>query len=147
MTLESEAATQSLAGRIAGELAAGDVVALCGDLGAGKTTLARGILRSLGVTERVPSPTFTLVQAYETPSFPVHHFDLYRLRDPKEISELGFEDAIAAGAAIVEWPEHGLPSSAAGDALFIALSARGDGTRQAAISGPERWRAILADLP
>src|SRR3989442_10751869 len=90
--------------RIAIALRLGDTVALAGDLGAGKTTLARAILRALGVRDEVPSPTFTLVQSYDT-SPRIAHFDLYRLKSAREMEELGFEDALTDGAVLVEWPE------------------------------------------
>src|SRR5689334_508178 len=90
-SLADMAATGRLGARIAGGLQRGDAVALEGDLGAGKTTLARAILEALGVTENVPSPTFTLVQTYETPRFPVRHFDLYRVESETELDELGFD--------------------------------------------------------
>ncbi len=144
MTLKDEAATEALAARIAKSLAPGDIVALSGDLGAGKTTFARGVLRALGVKERVPSPTFTLVQSYETPSVTVHHFDLYRVEKASDLMELGFDDALSGGAALVEWPERGLPKEAAQEALSIALTVRENGTREARIVGPERWRFVLA---
>lgn len=144
MTLKDEAATEALAARIAKRLAPGDIVALSGDLGAGKTTLARGVLRALGVKERVPSPTFTLVQSYETPSVTVHHFDLYRVEKASDLMELGFDDALSGGAALVEWPERGLSKEAAREALSIALTVKENGIREAAINGPERWRAVLA---
>ena len=99
------AATAALGARIAAGLRPGDAVALWGDLGAGKTTLARAILRALGVTEDVPSPTFTLVQTYETPRLRVGHYDLYRLKSAREMEELGFDDALDDGAVLVEWPE------------------------------------------
>src|ERR1700759_5523074 len=83
------AATMALGGRIAKGLETGDAVALEGDLGAGKTTLARAILRALGVTEDVPSPTFMLVQIYETPRLTIRHYDLYRIESPSEMDELG----------------------------------------------------------
>jgi tRNA threonylcarbamoyl adenosine modification protein YjeE len=114
--LPDERATTMLGADLALALRAGDVLALEGDLGAGKTTLARGLIRALaGDTElEVPSPTFTLVQAYEG-RIPVHHFDLYRLAPAAELDELGFDDAIAQGAALVEWPDRAaarLPESA-----------------------------------
>ncbi len=101
------AATGQLAQRLAPHLHAGDVLALQGALGAGKTTFARALLQALGITGEVPSPTFTLLQTYETPNFPIHHFDLYRLKDESELDELGWDDACAEGLVIVEWPERG----------------------------------------
>jgi tRNA threonylcarbamoyl adenosine modification protein YjeE len=114
--LPDEQATAMLGADLALALRAGDVLALEGDLGAGKTTLARSLIRALaGDPElEVPSPTFTLVQAYEG-RIPVHHFDLYRLSSVAELDELGFDDAIAQGAALVEWPDRAagrLPESA-----------------------------------
>jgi tRNA threonylcarbamoyl adenosine modification protein YjeE len=144
VTLKDEAATEALAARIAKRLTPGDIVALSGDLGAGKTTFARGVLRALGVKERVPSPTFTLVQSYETPSVTVHHFDLYRVEKASDLMELGFDDALSGGAALVEWPERGLPKEAAREALYIALTVMENGVREARITGPERWRFVLA---
>jgi tRNA threonylcarbamoyl adenosine modification protein YjeE len=136
-------ATARLGTRIADRLRPGDIVALTGDLGAGKTTLARAILTSLGVAENVPSPTFTLVQNYETPRLSVSHYDLYRLKNPREMQELGLEEALEHGAALIEWPERAgdhLPD----DRLTVELSAHGDG-RRASLSGPARWRELLND--
>jgi tRNA threonylcarbamoyladenosine biosynthesis protein TsaE len=142
--LKDEAATASLGARIAKGLKPGDVVALSGDLGAGKTTLARGILRALGVEERVPSPTFTLVQAYETPAFTLYHFDLYRIENQAELSELGLDHALEEGAALIEWPERGLPSRLEADALKVTLDTVSEPARLARVAGPERWRDILS---
>ena len=142
--LKDEAATHALGARIAKGLRAGDAVALSGELGAGKTTLARGILRALGVEERVPSPTFTLVQAYETPQLSVSHFDLYRVEDVSELSEIGLEHALDEGAALIEWPEHGLPGRLAQDALTIALDTIGPTARRARIAGPSRWQGVFS---
>lgn len=109
--LPDEAATERLGETIAMMLRPGDLVALSGDLGAGKTTLARALLRSFSALPglEVPSPTFTLVQPYAGAGFrfPVTHVDLYRVADPREIDELGLDDALAEGALVVEWPEHG----------------------------------------
>lgn len=140
--LDGEAATQELGTRMALGLQIGDCVALYGDLGAGKTTLARAVLRTLGVTEAVPSPTFTLVQSYETPKLPVRHFDLYRLEDPEELFELGLDDALAEGAALIEWPENAGPYLPE-DMLKITLKGAGIG-RTLSVEGPDRWADIFA---
>ena len=103
--LPDETATAALAERIAAVARAGDVIALKGELGAGKTVFARAFIRARGGTEEVPSPTFTLVQAYDLDPVPVWHFDLYRLRDPDEVWELGIEDAFATAISLIEWPE------------------------------------------
>ena len=133
-------ATARLGAAIAGGLAAGDAVALWGDLGAGKTTLARGILAALGVTEDVPSPTFTLVQSYET-SPKIAHYDLYRLKSGRELEELGFEDALAEGAVLVEWPERA-PEALPPEALHVRLGIRENG-RSAKLTGPARWESHI----
>jgi tRNA threonylcarbamoyladenosine biosynthesis protein TsaE len=136
------AATDTLGARIAAGLGVGDAVALHGDLGAGKTTLARAILRALGVTESVPSPTFTLVQTYETPGLAVRHYDLYRIQSPRDVDELGLEEALEEGAALIEWPENAgnrLP----GEALHVVLTTTGPGSRRADIAGPPRWASLL----
>ncbi|HVY88503.1 MAG TPA: tRNA (adenosine(37)-N6)-threonylcarbamoyltransferase complex ATPase subunit type 1 TsaE [Hyphomonadaceae bacterium] len=105
LSLPDEAATAALGGRLGAIARPGDVLALQGDLGAGKTTLARALIQSLaGAETEAPSPTFTLVQTYAAPSFRIWHFDLYRLDDPEEVRELGFEEAVD-GLALVEWPE------------------------------------------
>ena len=143
LTLKDEAATAELGARIAAALAPGDVVTLSGELGAGKTALARAILRGLGVQGHVPSPTFTLVQAYETPGLTVHHFDFYRIERASELSELGLDDAVEGGAVLIEWPERGMPASLTVDALRIALEPIGETSRELKISGPARWRTVL----
>ncbi len=103
--LSSEYDTIALGYALAKAFDRGDFIALNGDLGAGKTTLARAIIHGfLGEHIEVPSPTFTLVQTYETKNFPIYHFDLYRIKSPDEIWELGWED-IGAGLALVEWSE------------------------------------------
>src|SRR5438270_3140547 len=107
LALPNQQATQRLAADVAALLAPGDLVTLSGDLGAGKTTFARALIRHLAGDERleVPSPTFTLVQGYALPRFPVVHADLYRISDPRELVELGFEEAIEGAAALLEWPD------------------------------------------
>jgi len=104
--LPDEAATQRLGQGLAKALRPGDAVCLTGPLGAGKSTLARALVRALtSPDEEVPSPTFTLVQFYDGPDFPVAHFDLYRLTDPDEAYEIGLEEALEDGAALIEWPQ------------------------------------------
>ena len=105
--ISDEKDTQKLAETLAPILKEGDVIALRGDLGAGKTSFSRSLIRSLGDKEEmVPSPTFTLVQFYNLPDFTVWHFDLYRIKHPEEIYELGWEEACYSGVTIVEWPEN-----------------------------------------
>lgn len=142
--LDGLSATEGLGATLAKNLAPGDCVALYGDLGAGKTTLTRAVLRALGVTEEVPSPTFTLVQDYETARLPVRHFDLYRLESPEELYELGLDDALSDGAALIEWPENAGPHLPE-DALCIHLDgAPGEeDNRFVTIDGPERWAAAF----
>ncbi len=126
LTHVSEPDLLRLAEEIAFALLPGDTIALEGDLGAGKTTFARALIRALsdGAIREVPSPTFTLVQTYETRRFDVAHFDLYRLTDPNEVLELGLDLALKRGVAIIEWP-----SRAAGmipeDRITVTLSDTG----------------------
>lgn len=124
------AATARLAERLALALAPGDVIALVGDLGAGKTELARAIVRALtgDPDAEVPSPTFTLVQTYDLLEATVWHFDLYRLELADEVWELGLEEALAAGASLIEWPERAgglLPR----ERLVLHFSHAGEGRR------------------
>ncbi len=105
LDLAGEADTAALGERLAQAARPGDVIALSGDLGAGKTTLARALIRKLaGPDTEAPSPTFTLVQTYPAPDLSIWHFDLYRLNDPGEARELGLEEAVD-GLAVIEWPE------------------------------------------
>ena len=107
--LADAAATHRLARRVAGAARAGDLIALHGPLGAGKTTFARGFLRARGVAEHVPSPTFTLAQLYEPASGPVWHCDLYRIDHADELRELGLEEALDEAILLVEWAERWRP--------------------------------------
>lgn len=102
----SEAETIALAKRLSETLKAGTVVALYGTLGAGKTAFCRGFIQSLCPSvKEVPSPTFTLLQTYDAPDYPLYHFDMYRLKKPEEAFELGIEDAFCEGISLIEWPE------------------------------------------
>ena len=142
--LAGEPATEKLGASIAKGLEPGDLVALFGDLGAGKTTLARAILRSLGVAEAVPSPTFTLVQRYQTRALAVYHFDLYRLSSAREAAELGLDEALEDGAALVEWPEHGLSSPSPGGCIAnFDVSGRRIMPNDKSL-GPGRWGRLFA---
>jgi tRNA threonylcarbamoyladenosine biosynthesis protein TsaE len=99
-------ATTRLGALIATRLRTGEAVCLYGPLGAGKSTLARALIRALTrPDEDVPSPTFTLVQIYDGPEFPIAHFDLYRLTSAAEAYEIGLEEALETGAVVIEWPE------------------------------------------
>ena len=106
-----------LGARLAGELAGGQVITLSGDLGAGKTTLVRGMLRGLGFGGRVKSPSYGLVESYEVAGLEIHHLDLYRLGDPEELDFIGIEDLIGPDSVLlIEWPERGkgrLPEASA----------------------------------
>jgi tRNA threonylcarbamoyl adenosine modification protein YjeE len=103
----SEHDTENFAVQIASSLSGGEVLLLSGELGAGKSVFARALIRALkgDPTLEVPSPTFTLVQTYDTPRGLVWHFDLYRIEDPEEIYEIGWEEALAGGIVIIEWPQ------------------------------------------
>ncbi|MBQ7412709.1 MAG: tRNA (adenosine(37)-N6)-threonylcarbamoyltransferase complex ATPase subunit type 1 TsaE [Alphaproteobacteria bacterium] len=101
----SEAETTLIASRLARRVKPGDVIALNGTLGVGKTAFCRGFIQSFLPKTEVPSPTFTLLQTYDTPDFSIYHFDMYRLKSPEEAYEIGIEDAFAEGVSLIEWPE------------------------------------------
>jgi tRNA threonylcarbamoyladenosine biosynthesis protein TsaE len=137
-------ATEALAARAAAEARAGDALLLEGPLGAGKSAFARAFLRAAAGDPglEVPSPSFTLVQAYDLPLGTAHHFDLYRLSGPEELEELGWEEA-RDGIVIVEWPQR-LEWLAPADALRLQLTPAGDGdARRATLTG---WGARLHAL-
>ena len=142
--LGNEAETLRFGVRLAGMLKEGDVLALDGDLGMGKTTLSRGLIKSLlPELEEVPSPTYTIVQTYETTGFLLWHFDLYRLEDPSEVIELGFEDAIE-DVCLIEWPDKAgnyLPDAR----LTISLEAEGEGRLARLIAGSKDWADRLKE--
>lgn len=119
----------------------GDVVALRGDLGAGKTTLARGLLSALGLEEEAPSPSFAIVQPYAPPevSLPIAHVDLYRLNDAADAGELGLDDYLADGAVLIEWPER-LGARLWPDTLILHIAVIPDGTRRLTATVPTAWK-------
>ncbi len=143
MTMHLHTPEDSLAlGRRLAELARpGDVIALSGPLGAGKTSIARGLLAALGLEGEAPSPSFAIVQPYEPPEvrFPVLHVDLYRLDEPEEAEELGLDDARYDSLLIVEWPER-LGAAAWHDALWLSLDVAPDGARVLTAKVPAAWK-------
>ena len=145
IALPDVAATLALGQRLGAQMEAGDVVCLWGDLGAGKTTLARGAIEAwTGQAEDAPSPTYTLVQTYEGPRGELWHVDLYRLKRPEDAWELGLEDAFAAAACLIEWPER-LQGQLPANRLDVALGAAGEG-RNAALTAHGVWRTRLATI-
>ena len=141
-------ATTRLGAAIAPRLAPGEPVLLYGPLGLGKSTLARGLIRAMTrPDEDVPSPTFTLVQFYDSAP-PVAHFDLYRLTRPEEAAEIGLDEALDEGCAVIEWPERLGDDPAAWlgpDRLTVILAEQGAG-RHATVSGVGAWEAKVKDL-
>ena len=104
--LKNEEDTAALGASIAEGLKPGAVIALTGDLGAGKTTLTKAVARALGVTETLTSPTFTIVQEYESGRMPVYHFDVYRVHGEDDLFELGFDDYLhGRGVCLIEWAD------------------------------------------
>jgi tRNA threonylcarbamoyladenosine biosynthesis protein TsaE len=137
MRLDGPEATEAVGRALASKLRAGDVVALFGDLGAGKTTLARGILAGLGHDGEVASPTFPIVIPYESLRLPAWHVDLYRIEDPAEIEELALDEALEDGALIVEWPER--MGALWPHALRLTLRREGEGARALTAGVPAAW--------
>lgn len=127
---KSEEETAGFAQAFARSLRAGDTICLHGNLGMGKSVFARALIRTLtgNPEQEVPSPTFTLLQTYDTPMGEVWHFDLYRLKDPEEVYELGWEEALAGTISIIEWPER-LGYLLPADRIDIHLSATPRGSR------------------
>ena len=140
MILENEDATLDIGRKLGALLRPGDKIALTGSLGAGKTTLARGLLEGLGYGGEVPSPTFAIVQPYEPPEtrIPVAHIDLYRIEDPEEIPELGLEEMLIDGAMVVEWPDR-MPDSFWQDALSLTLEITAEGNRRLTWHAGSAW--------
>ena len=131
----SAAETRELGARLAGLLKAGDVVLLEGELGAGKSELARGVAGGLGVTETVTSPSFTILNVYESGRVPLYHFDWYRLESAEELYELGMDEYLGGdGVALVEWAER-IPEALPETCSRIRLEATGEEDRRIGISG------------
>ena len=134
--------TESDVARLAGEVAfflqPGDMLGLEGDLGAGKSTFARALIRALSSDPalEVPSPTFTLMQTYETPRFDIAHFDLYRVTDPGELDELGLEAALKDGVAVIEWPSRAANSSPRSTSHCCSKKRYGADRRTVTLSAP-----------
>ena len=144
--LPDEAATAAFAARISGLAATRDIIALKGDLGAGKTTFARGFIRACGCTEEVPSPTFTLVQVYELGAAAIWHFDLYRIKSLEEAWELGIEDAFSEGISLIEWPERLGPLLPPHRLEIELLFGDRPEARRAVLDPGEGWQARLAKI-
>jgi len=150
VALSNETATAQLMADLALLVGPGDVITLSGDLGAGKTAAARAIIRYLAGDEtlEVPSPTFTLVQGYDLPPYPLVHADLYRVNDPSELEEIGLSPLPEGSVALIEWPERA-PTALPADRIDIALSHRpalGSTARAAVITGYGRAAAQVERL-
>ncbi len=126
---------------------AGDVIALRGDLGTGKTTFVRAALRGMGWTEDVPSPTFTLAQMYDIGDRRIWHFDLYRLSVPQEAIEIGIDEAFSDGISFIEWPERLAGLLPANHLEIELMFVPDEDRRRVVIRGGEDWTNRLADLP
>ena len=131
----------ALGARLAAVARPGDVIALSGPLGAGKTSIARGLLAALGLEDEAPSPSFAIVQPYAPPEvrLPVLHVDLYRIEDPEEAEELGLDEARADSLLLVEWPER-LGEAYWRNALWLTLEVLPDGARALTARVPTAWR-------
>ena len=145
--LADEAATARLGAAVAGALRLGEAVCLSGPLGVGKSVLARALVRAVaGPETEVPSPTFTLVQFYEGAGLALAHFDLYRLTEPNEAYEIGLDEALDVGAAVIEWPER-LGGRLPPDRLDICLAmGERETARVARLSGTGAWAKRSLEL-
>lgn len=149
LDLREEAATNRLGEALAALLRHGDLVLLRGDLGAGKTTLARALIKArlaaYGLDEDVPSPTFTLVQTYDCPGPQLTHVDLYRIEDESELFELGLDEALDDGVVLVEWPQKAEAALRAmtRDRLDISIGLMPEGVRRVVLTGQGSWATRL----
>lgn len=138
----SAAETRALGEALAAELRPGDVILLEGPMGAGKSELARGIARGLGVTETVTSPTFTILNLYTSGRMPLAHFDWYRLESEEELYEMGMDEYLGGdGAALVEWPGR-CPEALPGDFALIELIPEGPETRRLRMTRHGNFRPL-----
>jgi|TARA_Y100000589_G_scaffold9996_2_gene8361 tRNA threonylcarbamoyladenosine biosynthesis protein TsaE len=146
LTLQDESQTLALGQRLASLLRGGGVLYLQGDLGAGKTTLSRGIIQALGHSGAVKSPTYTLVEPYELADLKVFHFDLYRLADPEELEFIGIRDYVEPGAVcIVEWPDRGADLIPSPD-LSLTLEKDGKGRKITMMGRSPAGQTMLGEL-
>ncbi|WP_300300322.1 tRNA (adenosine(37)-N6)-threonylcarbamoyltransferase complex ATPase subunit type 1 TsaE [Ferrovibrio sp.] len=148
-TLPDEAATAALAATLAPLLRPGDALLLDGPLGAGKTSFARALIRSLcGAGTEVPSPSFNIVLTYDAPQATLWHFDLYRIADPRELDELGLDEALQDGIVLIEWPDR-LGSQPPAGALTLRLTPleTPPAARRADLIGDTAWAQRLSPLP
>jgi tRNA threonylcarbamoyladenosine biosynthesis protein TsaE len=145
-SVENEAAMLALGDRLAAGLEPGMVVYLVGDLGMGKTTLARGVLQSLGHGGAVKSPTYTLVEPYELNGWAIFHFDLYRLGEPEELEFMGIRDYFTGeSVALIEWPERGFGVLPPAD-LVVRIGREGQGRRLQVVAESARGLRCLQSL-
>lgn len=142
VALPDLAAMKAYGARIAAKLQTGDVIALTGGLGAGKTTLARAIIEALGHEGEVPSPTFTIIETYDHLRVPLVHADFYRLEDPSEAMEIGLDDYREGAALLAEWPDHAGGFEHEAGCLGITLETVGEG-RQAIVKPCKAWQSRI----
>jgi tRNA threonylcarbamoyladenosine biosynthesis protein TsaE len=139
MILANEAATRAAGAALAPLLRAGDLILLDGPLGAGKTTLVRGLIEALGHDGEVLSPSFAIVQPYDDLALPLWHVDLYRIADPSELAELGFDTVLEHGVLVVEWPGHAGEGAWPPRALALSLAPNDDGSRVLTATPGQGW--------
>ncbi len=145
---DTPAATLAFGRSLGRHLAAGDVVCLAGDLGAGKTLLVQGIAAGLGVTDDVTSPTFTILQVYESGRLPLNHFDLYRLNEPADLEDVGFAEYTGGdGVAVIEWADK-FAAAMPDERLWIELTSGGGASERLIELTPagERYRRLCEEL-
>ncbi len=140
-----EASTVIFGKKLAQMAKQGDIFALFGTLGMGKSVLARAFIQSLTGAEEVPSPTFTLVQSYDAPDFEIFHYDLYRIKSPEEIFEIGMEEAVYQGVSLIEWPEM-MGGYLPRNCFRVEITPQKDGRKITISTASEEKRQRLAEL-